>query len=80
MNDRVKRAQDDATTEFVANVGRALTGRLGDTDAVCELFTETHNRQTAQAVLQLLQQIDTMRLEVAQNERRKMRIDSGFDG
>jgi hypothetical protein len=80
MNDRVRMAQDKATTEFVADVGRALSNMLGDVDAVCDKFTEEHGRHTAQAVLQLMQHIEDMRQTTAQEERRKLRQESGFPG
>lgn len=78
--DRVKDAQHKAAKEFVAEVGRALSGMLGDPDAVCDTFTTKYNRQTAQAVLQLIAQADTLKQQVAQEERRRMRIESGFQG
>ena len=73
-------AQDAAVQEFVSSVGHALVGRLGDVDNVCDVFAEKHNRHVAQAVLQLVDRISTIRQEAAHSERSKLRRESGFPG
>lgn len=80
MIDRVRAAQDQASKDFIADVGRAISGMSGDVDNVCDIFTERHNRHVAQAVLQLMQHIDTIRQTAAHDERRRMRLESGYPG
>jgi hypothetical protein len=80
VSDRVRASQDEAVKNFIASVGRALSGMSGDVDNVCEAFTDEHDRHTAQAVLQLMARVETIRQQTAQETRRKMRQESGFPG
>lgn len=76
--ERVTLAVNDAQAEFVKDVGRALSGMHGDTDKVCDRFTEQHSRQVAQAVLRLMEEVKLVGEKAQQSEVKKMRREAGY--
>ncbi len=78
--DRVKIAKQEAAATFVADVGRSLSGMAGDVDEIYERFVTKHNRNTAQAVMLLLKEIEEVRARAESKERNTMRKEAGFAG
>lgn len=78
MQDRIRKAQDDAVTAYVTRITRAISGMAGDIDQVNNYFTDKYNRHAAQAVLQLIAHIEPIKQRARSKERSNMLRENGF--
>lgn len=77
--ERIKEARRKARTVFVQDVGRALSGQMGNPEVVTRYFADTYNRNAAHAVIQLMKQALVVENRGEISERADMRSEAGFN-